>query len=105
LGRLNRALNRSEYSFNIENCLRLARLSGEPPSRVLRLAGKGEVADLIEWLYGPPALTVTQKHLLERWAYLSAPLQEALLALITALARASGAPPPAPAPRRRTKRR
>lgn len=51
--RLSRALNGSEeFPFNIENCLRLAQVSGEPPSGVLRAANKGEVAELIESLYG-----------------------------------------------------
>src|SRR4051812_1758742 len=50
--RLSRALNTGDFPFNVTNCLRLAQVSGEPPSKVLRAAGKGDVADLIETLYG-----------------------------------------------------
>jgi len=52
--RLSRALNGTDKhaSFNIENCLRLAQVSGESPATVLRAANKGKVADLIEGLYG-----------------------------------------------------
>lgn len=53
--RLNRALNKGDFSFNVLNCLRLADASGEHPSEVLRAAGKGDVADLIERLYGVDA--------------------------------------------------
>lgn len=53
--RLSRALNGTDKhtSFNIENCLKLAQVSGEPPADVLRAAGKGDIAELIESLYGP----------------------------------------------------
>lgn len=34
--------------------IRLAQWSGDNPSWVLRLAGKGELADLIERSWGPP---------------------------------------------------
>lgn len=50
---LSKAINTGEFPFNVENCLRLAQISGEPPSDILRAANKGEVADLIESLYGP----------------------------------------------------
>jgi hypothetical protein len=39
-------------TLGVEQCLRLAENTREPPGRVLRLAGKGEVAELIERLYG-----------------------------------------------------
>jgi hypothetical protein len=38
-------------SMEVVNCLKVAKLAGEAPSRVLRAAGKGEIADLIEELY------------------------------------------------------
>lgn len=44
-------------TLGIENCLRLAQLAGEHPSKVLALAGKKDVATLIESLYGPAAAT------------------------------------------------
>jgi hypothetical protein len=39
-------------TLGIEPLLRLARATGTPASRVLTLAGKGELADLIESLFG-----------------------------------------------------
>ena len=40
-------------TFSTESLLRLAAEVGQNPSNVLRLAGKGDVAALIERLYGP----------------------------------------------------
>ncbi len=67
--RLNRALNKGDYPFNVVNCLRLARLTGESPSAVLRSANKAEIADLIERLYGPglDALEESQRQVVELW--------------------------------------
>lgn len=39
-------------TFSVETLLELARIAGEPPDYVLRLAGKDHVADLIHDLYG-----------------------------------------------------
>lgn len=58
-------------TFNIVNLLKLASIAGEHPSTVLRLAGKGDVADLIERLYdvsGEP-LTESQREVLDLWAH------------------------------------
>jgi hypothetical protein len=41
---------------NVETCLRLARVTGANPSRILRAAGRGDVADLLESLYGIAAI-------------------------------------------------
>lgn len=67
--RLSRALNGTDrLPFNIANCLKLAQLSGEPASDVLRAAGKADIANLIESLYGEerrvtdPALQDLLKH-------------------------------------------
>src|SRR5215510_15576692 len=49
--RLSRLEHHGEYSLNIENCLRLAKLTHIPASDVLRAAGKAHIADLIESLY------------------------------------------------------
>ena len=56
-------------SLGVESLLRLAMASETHPSMVLRLAGKGDLADLIERLYGPgrDALTESQRTLLELW--------------------------------------
>jgi hypothetical protein len=56
-------------SLGVDSLLRLAMASEAHPSFVLRLAGKKELADLIERLYGPgkDALTESQRTLLELW--------------------------------------
>lgn len=41
-------------TFNVVNLLQIAKATHEHPSKVLRMAGKGDVADLIESLYGDP---------------------------------------------------
>lgn len=46
-------------TFAAVNCLKLAEVSGEAPSRVLELAGKGDVAKLIERLYGKARAPMT----------------------------------------------
>lgn len=60
-----------QFTLNVENCLRLAAVSGELPSRILRLAGKADIADLLESLYGQQSLTPREKQLLSRWSRLS----------------------------------
>lgn len=40
------------YSLGVEVCLRIAKEFGASPSTLLRAAGKGAVAELIEELYG-----------------------------------------------------
>lgn len=41
-------------TLSLENLLKLAEQTGTPASKVLRLGGKAEQADLIERLYGEP---------------------------------------------------
>lgn len=56
-------------TLSAENLLALAESTDTPPSFVLRLAGKGALADAIERLYGPgtESLTATQRELLAMW--------------------------------------
>jgi hypothetical protein len=80
---------REEGTLGIESCLRLAEQTGEAPSRVLRLAGKGPVAELIERLYGPAPLlgrpNGSELELLALWNTLSRDSQVPILAIIRAL--------------------
>jgi hypothetical protein len=48
------AKGHNRLTLGAESCLSIAEVSGENPSALLRAAGKGEVADRIERLYGPP---------------------------------------------------
>lgn len=96
--RLSRAMNQEEYTLNAVNCLRLARRSGESPSRVLRVAGKGEVADLIEAMYGKPRASDTpavQPDVARVWNQLLADeqenVQQLMENLVAARARRRGA--------------
>lgn len=66
--RLGRVINYGG-SLEVANLLRLAVVSGEPASDVLRAAKKDDVADLIEELYGKPnpPLSPADRTLLEQW--------------------------------------
>jgi len=89
--RLSRALNGTDtHSFNIENCLRLAKLSGEPASEVLRAAGKGEIAELIESLYGKerPVTDPVVQDLLKNWATFTADEKNHVRSTVTMVLRA-----------------
>jgi hypothetical protein len=62
--------------FDVRGCLRLAKVTGENPGLVLRSAGKGDIADLIEQLYGPPAavrLTPEEQQLLTAFQAIADP--------------------------------
>jgi len=87
-------IRKGHYSLNIINCLRLAKAASLSPSLVLRQAGKGELAALIEQLYGegvkPVAaapLSVEDQHLLEGWNDLTPVHREAVLVVIDLLRR------------------
>lgn len=52
-------------SLSVENLLKLAKVGEKHPSEVLRMAGKGTLAGLIEELYGPASpLTALQREAL-----------------------------------------
>jgi hypothetical protein len=57
-------------SFRIDRLLSLAQITSTHPSLVLRLAGKGDLADQIEALYGPSDLTLDERRHLDRWRHL-----------------------------------
>lgn len=70
-------LLQGQFSLEVVNCLRLAKIAGERPSTVLRAAGKNDVADLIEELYGAEGnpLTPAQRELIEVWEGIPAEMQ------------------------------
>ena len=59
--------------LNLVNLLKLARVADEHPSMVLRLAGKGAEADLIEAVYGSAteAITDSEREVLDHFRQLS----------------------------------
>jgi len=85
-GRLGRAL-RGEFSLSVEKCLRVSKIAGEPPSRVLRAAGKGGIADLIEDLYavGDDLISPSERDLLARFRVLGPKAQRTLRDLLDEL--------------------
>lgn len=106
-GRLSRVLG-GEHSLDVGNCLRLAKLIGEAPSRVLRVAGKGDIADLIEAQYGPGAKAVSplEREFLDVWNALSERAREGLRLTMSELPRRIAKPQhygegTAPTPKRR----
>lgn len=84
--RLSRALaGDGNYSLNTDNCLRLARAANRPAAEVLRAAGKGDIADLLEHLLpkaGRPTMTGEQRELLDKWESIRPDIRENLKALI-----------------------
>lgn len=75
-------------TLSTENCLRLAEAYALRPSEVLQVAGKGEIATLIEGLYGKPIPTTilaSDRRRLDRWRALDAADQHILDRLLVAL--------------------
>lgn len=81
-------------SLGVGACLRLARFSGTSPSMVLRLARKGDVAELIENLYGPTREPISDED--REWLIigreLSADARDASFVLLRAVHRAEQHP-------------
>jgi hypothetical protein len=79
--------------FNVYWCLRLAQITGENPSMILRAANKGDVATLIESLYGSGKVLLTheQQAMLEAFDAIQAPdARQALLTIARHAASLSG---------------
>lgn len=53
--RLAKVLKGESGALSVRNCLRLAKVAHLSPSQILRAAGKSDIADLIEQLYGKSA--------------------------------------------------
>lgn len=88
------------YALNIENCLQLARLIARRPSDVLRAAGKGDLADLLDATYGetryePIPGGAKGAELLRRWAEFDDEQRDALLTVLRGMPKQ---PTEAPAP-------
>jgi hypothetical protein len=69
--RLTRAI-KGEYALDVRNCLRLAVAAGIPATQVLQAAGKADIAQLIERLYGEAdSVTAVEREHLRLWRALS----------------------------------
>jgi hypothetical protein len=79
--------------FDVRGCLRLAQLTGEDPTLILRAAGKSDIAALIESLYGTsrPQLSADQRAMLTAYQQLSVEKRPTVLLIARALAAPGGA--------------
>jgi hypothetical protein len=82
-------------TLSVEMVLRLAREVGEPPNAVLRRAGKHTMADLLDELFGEPAVRPSpdETKLLRVYRAVPAKAKAAMLQVGTAFL-AIGSPPP-----------
>jgi transcriptional regulator with XRE-family HTH domain len=94
--RFSRALNKGDFPLSVENCLRLSRASGVPASRILRSAGKQDVATLLEELYGEPSTSIEERAHLRDWRALPAGARHEFTRLIRRLLYGEGASGPSP---------
>ncbi|HEX8030327.1 MAG TPA: helix-turn-helix transcriptional regulator [Vicinamibacterales bacterium] len=78
------------YTLNVRNCLSLAGILKRAPTEVLRAAGKGDIADLLDQLYGvqqyAPLPGGTQgRELAAEWARMSPEQRGIVLTVIRQL--------------------
>lgn len=87
-----RAVN-EEGTFSFENCIRLADAFGDHPSVVLRLAGKGEMADILDRLYSRGGRSVKlsqrERERVDTWKRITPEHQNSLDDIVAALAAAA----------------
>lgn len=89
---LSRAMGEGGQPFDIRGCLRLAQVTGENPTVVLRAAGKADIATLVEELYGPShaLLTPEQQQLLRSMDAIQDPVvRQSIVTVARAAATAS----------------
>lgn len=68
LERLVKVMKDPKESLGVANCLRLSKVSGLPPSQVLTMAGKSEIAELLDMLYGrTPERGANRDELVTQW--------------------------------------
>jgi hypothetical protein len=74
--------------FDVYWCLRLAEVTGENPSVILRAANKGDIATLIETLYGTSKVLLTpeQQTLLNAFEGMAPHARQALITIAKDLA-------------------
>lgn len=89
--RFGRILSQPDQSLSVLGCLRLSELTDDPPSHILRIAGKGDVADLIEKLYavGKSPVSGTERELVDQWRLLNTRARESLSTILVQLATGS----------------
>lgn len=83
-------------TFNVQNILRLAEVTDEDPSRLLHIAGKGDVAQMIERLYGSgkDSLKASERDVLQLWSNMPTKSQRHVRELMTLLSEPVGGAAP-----------
>jgi hypothetical protein len=83
LSAFSRAIH-EEGCLSVENCLRLALVSGENPSKILRLVGRDDVAEVTDELFGTEATHLNQRELehLKLWRKADTTAHDAMDALL-----------------------
>ena len=78
-------IRKGEHSLDVLNCLKLARAMRRSPSSVLAAAGKKDVAEMIELLYGRDqgGLPADERELLHDWSLLDEQERRAFRLLIS----------------------
>lgn len=91
--RINKVL-KGRDTFDVANCLRLAEATGETPGVILRTAGKADVQELIERLYGEarprvePVMTPAQRQVITLFESMSDDGRESALGILESIAKA-----------------
>jgi hypothetical protein len=87
LERLVKVMKDPTESLGVANCLRLSKVSGLPPGQVLTMAGKTEIADLLDMLYGrTPDRGASRDELVTQWwPHLSPKAKDAMRTLLDEL--------------------
>lgn len=96
---------RPPYSLGVEKCLLMAQKTGVSASKLLRAAGKGRLAELIEDTYGPAAErrqqfaaghrpTIQEQQFFHRFRSMDAPAQKAMTLLVDRVVEDQGRPAP-----------
>lgn len=88
LERLIKVMKDPKESLGVLNCLKLAQVSGLPPSQILIMAGKKDVADLLDSVYGRTAERPTNPEALatQWWPEMTPKAKDALRTLLDELA-------------------
>lgn len=97
--RINKVL-KGRDTFDVANCLRLAEATGETPAVILRTAGKGDVQELIERLYGEarprmaPTMTPAQRDVITLFESMSDEGRATARGILESLSKAMPRPQP-----------
>jgi plasmid maintenance system antidote protein VapI len=92
---------KEEHTLSVENCLRLADAVGDNAAMILRLAGKPQVADVVDRIAGKSTETLSRRehNLIRTWKTIDPDLQDLTERTIEAFSRDPRRSPREVAPR------